>query len=141
MALTRAYAAQRGVALAADVPAHLLSVEGDPELVHQALVNLLLNGIHATAANGMVVVSATTPEVDNGASSVLMITVRDTGQGIAAADLPHIFDPFLTTRTDGTGLGLSIVQQIVQEHSGTISVNSQPGIGIDFVIELPILDQ
>jgi two-component system sensor histidine kinase AtoS len=137
-ALTRAYAAQRGVALATDVPAHLPNVEGDAELLHQALVNLLLNGIHATAANGMVTVSASTPEVDNGASSLLIITVRDTGQGIATADVPHIFDPFFTTRVDGTGLGLSIVQQIVQEHSGTIAVHSELGKGTSFEVRLPV---
>ena len=136
--LTRAYAAQHGVALAADVPAHLPSLEGDTELLHQALVNLLLNGIHATAAKGMVAVSATITEGDNGASAVLIVTVRDTGQGIAAADLPHIFDPFFTTRADGTGLGLSIVQQIVQEHSGTITVHSELGEGTSFELRLPI---
>lgn len=137
VALTRAYAAQRGVTLAADASAHLPRVDGDPELLHQVLVNLLLNGIHATAAKGMVSVSATTPEVDNGASSLLIITVRDTGHGIAAADLPHIFDPFFTTRADGTGLGLSIVQQIVQEHSGTIEVRSELGKGTSFELRLP----
>jgi two-component system sensor histidine kinase AtoS len=135
--LTRAYAAQCGVALAVDVPAHLPRVEGDAELLHQALVNLLLNGVHATAANGMVTVSASTPQVDNSAASLLIITVRDTGQGIAAADLPQIFDPFFTTRVDGTGLGLSIVQQIVQEHSGTITVHSELGKGTSFELRLP----
>jgi signal transduction histidine kinase len=138
VALTRAYAAQRGVALATGVPAYLPNVEGDAELLHQALVNLLLNGIHATSANGVVTVSASTPKVDNGTSSVLIITVRDTGQGIATAVLPHIFDPFFTTRVDGTGLGLSIVQQIVQEHSGTIAVHSELGKGTSFELRLPV---
>ena len=137
VALTRAYAAQRGVALATDVSADLPSVEGDAELLHQALVNLLLNGIHATPATGMVAVSAATQDGDNGASAILLVTVRDTGQGISTADLLHIFDPFFTTRADGTGLGLSIVQQIVQEHNGTIEVHSELGTGTSFVLHLP----
>ena len=67
------------------------------------------------------------------------LTISDTGPGITPDDLPHIFDPFFTTRGDGTGLGLSIVQQIVQEHKGTIDVHSQLGSGTRFVLSLPAL--
>jgi two-component system sensor histidine kinase HydH len=70
---------------------------------------------------------------------MVTITVHDTGQGIAPTDLPQIFDPFYTTRADGTGLGLSIVQQIIQEHGGTIAVQSQLAHGTSFILHLPVL--
>jgi signal transduction histidine kinase len=67
------------------------------------------------------------------------LAISDTGKGIAPDDLPHVFDPFFTTRVDGTGLGLSIVQQIVQEHGGTVVAHSQSGSGTRFVLSLPAL--
>ena len=139
VALTRAYAAQHGVTLALDTAADLPLVEGDAELLHQALVNLLLNGIQATSAGGTVRVLAGATAADQQSLSMITLTVSDTGQGIAPDNRPHIFDPFFTTRGDGTGLGLSIVQQIVQEHGGTIEVHSQIGKGTRFVVRLPVL--
>jgi two-component system sensor histidine kinase AtoS len=140
VALTHAYAAQHGVALTVEIATDLPLVDGDAELLHQVLVNLLLNGIQATSPGGAVCVLAEMTSAAHIAWSTITLHVRDTGQGIAPTDLPHIFDPFYTTRVDGTGLGLSIVQQIIQEHRGTIAVNSQPGIVTDFVIELPLRD-
>ena len=61
------------------------------------------------------------------------------GKELLPTDLPHIFDPFYTTRADGTGLGLSIVQQIIQEHGGTIEVQSQVARGTSFILHLPML--
>jgi signal transduction histidine kinase len=138
-ALTRAYAAQRGVTLAVDCAPDLPMVEGDAELLHQALVNLILNGVHATTLGGTVRVLANAPQPEHHPSPMVSLIVSDTGHGIASDDLPHIFDPFFTTRLDGTGLGLSIVQQIVQEHGGTIEVHSEIGQGTRFVIRLPAL--
>ena len=114
-------------------------MEGDAELLHQALVNLLLNGIHATEPGGNVCVQAVAPVAEPDMPPRVLLNITDTGHGIAPDELPHIFDPFFTTRVDGTGLGLSIVQQIVQEHGGTIEVHSQPGSGTSFVLSLPAL--
>ncbi len=139
LALTRPYAAQHGVTVAMDAIPDLPMVEGDAELLHQALVNLLLNGIQATPPGGMVRVLADAPDSDQHLPGTLTLTISDTGHGIAPEDLAHIFDPFFTTRPDGTGLGLSIVQQIVQEHSGMVEVHSQPGAGTRFVLCLPAL--
>lgn len=138
LTLTRAYAAQHNVALSADVDGTLPPLEGDAELLHQALVNLVLNGINATSQGGEVHVRASVQGAAS-ATSFVVLTVHDTGDGIAPADLPHIFDPFFTTRVDGTGLGLSIVQQIVQEHHGTVDVDSTPGAGTRFTVRLPVL--
>ncbi|MEP7189179.1 MAG: ATP-binding protein [Roseiflexaceae bacterium] len=139
MALTRAYAAQHGVTLTIEIAAALPLVDGDAELLHQALVNLLLNGIHATSPSGTISVLADTTCASSGAGSTLRLIVRDTGNGIALTDLPHIFDPFYTTRVDGTGLGLSIVQQIIQEHGGTIEVEGQVTHGTSFILQLPLV--
>lgn len=138
LTLTRAYAAQYGVALSADVVGRLPLIEGDAELLHQVLVNLLLNAINATTEGGEVHVRASVLQTEP-TKSCVVLAIHDTGCGIAPNDLPHIFDPFFTTRVDGTGLGLSIVQQILQEHQGTVDVESTPGVGTCFTIRLPIL--
>jgi signal transduction histidine kinase len=135
LTLTRAYATQHGVTLTSCAAGELPPVEGDAEMLHQALVNLLLNGIHASEPQGQVSVEAASEREQVGNSMVL--TVRDTGHGIAPDDIPHIFDPFFSTKVDGTGLGLSIVQQIVHEHGGTIQAHSQLGKGSRFVLRLP----
>lgn len=131
LAITRAYAAQRGVALLSRVAGQLPPIQGDAELLHQALVNLLLNGIHASEPAGEVSIEAAHE------AAALTLTVRDSGRGIAPADLPQIFDPFFSTKVDGTGLGLSIVQQIVHEHGGTVEADSRAGAGSSFVLRLP----
>lgn len=138
--LTQAYAEQHGVLLETNLMPDLPVVSGDDEQLHQALVNLVLNGVQATPAGGSVCVIANTRRNTHD-QTLLGITVRDSGRGIPADDLPHIFDPFFTTRPDGTGLGLSIVQQIVQEHGGTLHVQSTPGVGTSFVLLLPALSQ
>ena len=68
------------------------------------------------------------------------ITVTDNGDGISEADLPHVFEPFFTTRDigQGTGLGLSIAHGIVAEHGGWMTVQSKPGAGTTFAVYLPV---
>ena len=65
------------------------------------------------------------------------ISVADTGRGIPADDIPHLFEPYFSTRTGGTGLGLAICRKIVTEHDGSITVESEPGSGTTFTISLP----
>jgi signal transduction histidine kinase len=67
----------------------------------------------------------------------LVVRVNDTGEGIAAADLGQIFEPFFSTKSGGTGLGLALVHRIVQDHGGEIDVQSRPGTGTTFTITLP----
>jgi len=64
--------------------------------------------------------------------------VRDTGAGIAPANLPKVFEPFYTTRTTGTGLGLAIVRKTIHDHGGAITVQSAPDKGAAFLINLPM---
>lgn len=138
VALTRAYAGQHGVACEVTANGEVPLLEGDAELLHQVLVNLLINAVQATSPGGFVMICVTS--VHDARTPTIVLTVRDTGRGIPPDDLPRIFDPFFTSRDDGVGLGLSIVQQIVHEHGGTIDVTSEPGAGTAFVIRLPSPD-
>lgn len=137
VALTQVVAAQHAVTLDAAV-APLPCIDGDGELLHQALVNLLLNALQATPPGGrvcVVVMLAADPQ----GHEFVEVRVCDSGRGIAPADQIHIFDPFFTTRGDGTGLGLSIVQQIAGLHQGTITAESEPGLGTTMTLRLPAL--
>ena len=67
----------------------------------------------------------------------LSISIQDSGEGIPPEDLPHIFQPFYTTKHRGSGLGLSIVKKILDAHEGTIEVDSKPGSGATITITLP----
>ena len=136
VALTRAYASQHGVLCGVLESSAAPVMDGDGDLLHQALVNLLMNAIQATPFGGHV--SVHVAFTGDGQRTAATLVVRDTGRGIAMDDLQRVFDPFFTTRDDGVGLGLSIVQQIVQEHSGTIDVQSEPARGTTFVIRLPL---
>jgi signal transduction histidine kinase len=130
--LARVYAKQQGVTLTTQVSDDLPALMGDGDLLHQAVVNVLLNGIQATPPGGTVSLTARIEQAS------VLLTVCDTGQGIAPDILPHIFDPFFTTRDDGTGLGLSIVQQIIHDHGGAVDVQSEPGNGTQVTLRLPI---
>ena len=118
-----------------------LTVRGDSSALHQVIVNLLTNALHAMPTGGELVVS-TRAEGDEA-----IVTVRDTGVGIAAADLDRIFDPFFTTRGHeaatpgrGAGLGLAVSYGIVQAHGGRMQVDSVPGQGATFTVRLPRTD-
>jgi len=104
----------------------------DEEQLRQALVNLLMNAVQATATGGRITLASRHQD------GALEIEVRDTGRGITPDDLEHIFKPFFTTRHSGTGLGLSISREIVERHGGRIEVHSAVGRGSSFTIVLPV---
>jgi len=102
--------------------------------LHQVLWNLLRNAVEAMPDGGTIYLGAglkPTPPVE----AILM--VRDTGVGISAEDLDHIFEPFFSRKPDGTGLGLATTARIVEDHRGHIDVKSAPGRGTTFTIHLP----
>ena len=76
---------------------------------------------------------------DRQPQEILRITIRDTGEGIRSEDVPHVFDPFFSTKDYGTGLGLSVVHGIIQEHGGQIEVESELTKGTAFHILLPLV--
>lgn len=106
----------------------------DEHQMQQVLVNLIVNAVQAMASGGALYVSTSADAV---ADSV-KVKIRDTGKGIPAEYLPHIFDPFFSTKgVAGTGLGLSVSYGIVKNHKGNIKVESEVGVGTTFTIELP----
>lgn len=104
----------------------------DQDKIRQMLLNLLRNALIATKAGGVITVAA---EYGEGTANLV---ISDSGQGIPAADIDHIFEPFFTRSRGGTGLGLSITQRIVEEHHGTITAASVEGDGTVFTIRLPL---
>jgi two-component system sensor histidine kinase PilS (NtrC family) len=112
-------------------------VEAASGQMHQVLWNLLRNAVEAMPEGGTIYLAAGLRAADP-PQAILM--VRDTGIGIAEADLDHIFEPFFSRKPDGTGLGLATTARIVEDHKGSIEVKSQLGRGTTFTIRLPALD-
>ncbi len=107
----------------------------DEHQIQQVLVNLVTNAVQAMSTGGRLVISS---RPGKGRDSV-EIGVADTGKGIASEFLPHIFDPFFSTKGEGgTGLGLSVSYGIIKNHKGEIRVESKAGVGTTFTIELPL---
>jgi two-component system cell cycle sensor histidine kinase/response regulator CckA len=102
-----------------------------PNALEQVVLNLVTNAAEAMPDGGEIRI-ATTQTGDR-----VQLIVADTGRGIPVEDLAHIFDPFFTTKASGTGLGLSVSYGIVQDHRGTITVQSEPGKGTTFVLTFP----
>jgi signal transduction histidine kinase len=133
---TRLY--QQKIRVEKKVDPTLPHIYADPQQIEQVLVNLYLNAIDATPENGRLTIEAKVEQSD-GMIPMAVITVADTGSGIAETDMPKIFEPFFTVKkTRGMGLGLSICQRIVKNHGGKIEVKSEPGKGTSFRIHLPL---
>jgi signal transduction histidine kinase len=112
----------------------------DPNPMEQAFLNIVLNAQKAMPKGGTFTVSTRwIPQGDNGKGEV-QILFKDTGVGIPSENLPRIFNPFFSTRSDGTGLGLSITKNILEQHGGSISVESQVNQGTTFIITLPVTE-
>ena len=107
-------------------------VRADGNLLVQVLVNLFLNAVEAMPEGGRLRISV------RPVGQEVEIAVSDTGRGIPPDERERIFDPFFSTRPGGTGLGLSIAHSIVEAHGGRIEVESTPGAGTTFRIELPV---
>ncbi len=111
-----------------------LEVNADPQKMRQVFWNFGINAIEAMPEGGELIIS--TRNTDR----VVGITFKDFGVGIDGKDIERIFYPFFTTKEHGTGLGLSIAYRIIEEHKGSINVNSSPGVGTTFEIILPKTD-
>jgi two-component system, NtrC family, sensor kinase len=123
------------IALTTDIAPDLPRVNGDANQLQQCLINLIFNAIDAMPEGGKLMLRAA---MGNSGRSVA-IKVQDSGSGIADEHRPHIFEPFFTTKQEGqgTGLGLSTSYGIIERHHGTIAVDSTPGHGATFTINLP----
>ena len=132
--LARRIAADKGVDLTMTLPDDPLTVRCDRARLVLALSNLVDNAVKFTPPGGLVQVGANHDTAGN-----VQLWVQDTGPGIDPADLPHIFERFYRgrgTEAAGSGLGLAIAQSIVQAHGGNLTVQSTPGTGSRFSIQL-----
>lgn len=125
---------QQGITLRKDFQPDLPNVMGTPALLQQVFVNLMVNAGAATSEGGRLTLTTRTT-----AAGEVAIEFADTGRGIRPEDLPKIFDPFFTAMPsgEGIGLGLAISYGVIQQHKGTIEVDSQPGQGSTFTVRLP----
>jgi signal transduction histidine kinase len=118
---------------------------GDDHQLEQAFVNLLINGVEAIGGEGCVTVCTDLVDEDNSSVRLregssprfLRLKFSDTGAGIEPGNLHRIFEPFFTTKHGGTGLGLAVTRRIIEEHNGSIWVESQAGQGTTFTVLLP----
>ena len=125
-------AANREIRIELDIADDICPASIDPDRISQCLLNIYLNAIQAMGSGGVLRV-----ECRNQGKQALVIGIRDTGAGIARADLPKIFDPYFTTKGNGTGLGLAIVHKIVEAHRGHVRVDSQSGKGTRVTVQIP----
>ncbi len=109
---------------------HLRRIMADPEQMTRVLRNLMLNAMDAMPHGGTLTMRTMTHETG------VRLEVADTGQGLTPEECERLFTPYYTTKTHGTGLGLAIVQSVVSDHHGRISVESEPGKGATFRIDL-----
>jgi len=107
------------------------TIAADPDLLHRSLSNLVLNAMDAMPNGGTLSLQSRRDE------GKVIIEIADTGSGLTREECERIFTPYYTSKQHGTGLGLAIVQSVVSDHGGRISVQSEPGRGTAFVIELP----
>lgn len=132
------HAERHGIDLQLDVEDEQVAPFFDAHQMEQVVVNLVANALNFTPEGGTVRVALA--QQDDAA----VVSVRDTGPGIRAEDLPHLFDRFhqaddsVLRRHPGTGIGLALARQIVELHGGRIDVESEPGFGSEFVVTLPL---
>ena len=129
-------ASGRDITLQFTAQPSLCRIQADPDRLNQVLLNLYLNAIQAIGREGIITVAVA--ECGDGR---IKLSVADSGKGMTAEQLQAIFTPYFTTKADGTGLGLAVVQNIVEQHGGTIHVESMPGKGAVFTLYLPVNGQ
>lgn len=111
-------------------------IMADGEKLRQAFLNIAINALQATPPGGSVIISIKAYQ-----TALCEISFRDTGQGIDAETLERVFEPFYTTKPDGTGLGLAITRKIIENHGGTLIVESDVGRGTMVTVRLPMQDK
>ncbi len=121
----------KGVRIEISVEPENLALDVDPDRFTQILLNLYLNAVQAMKDGGTLSIKAMR---ENGHA---ILKIGDTGAGISPEDLPHIFDPYFTTKPKGVGLGLANVHKFVEAHGGQIEARSAPGKGTVFIVQIP----
>lgn len=122
---------EAGIRFEGNIASAPMPLMADPELLHRALSNLVLNAMDAMSAGGTLTIAA------RPADPGIELRVCDTGDGLTPEECERLFTPYYTTKQHGTGLGLAIVQSVVADHGGAIAVESRAGVGATFIITLP----
>jgi two-component system sporulation sensor kinase C len=140
---------QKDIKLTRSWEANVDTIRADADQLEQVFLNFFINAMDAMKRGGELNVStqigtgeewvAAIAHGNGESQEILRITIRDTGEGIRGEDIPHVFDPFFSTKDYGTGLGLSVVHGIIQEHGGQIEVESELRKGTAFHILLPLV--
>lgn len=126
-------ATDRGLVIQTELDPRLEPLPGDDGQLSQVFLNVAINALQAMQRGGTLNVRS---RIEGNFAEVVF---RDTGEGIRADDLPHLFDPYFTTRPAGVGLGLAIAHRIIEGHHGTIDVESAPGKGTVVLVRLPLV--
>jgi signal transduction histidine kinase len=135
----------QGIKIAKEYERDLAFCMADRKRLHRCFGNIVSNAVQAMPSGGDLILrtrqvaSVVFPRagVDGRAESAVQVTVSDTGHGIPADRISRIFDPFFTTKEKGMGLGMAIAHRIVEDHKGTIDVQSEEGLGTTFTVQLP----
>jgi two-component system sensor histidine kinase HydH len=116
----------------------LPDVQGDPEKLRQAFLNIILNGLQAAAPGGSVVITASACDMKGEGTTWIQLCFTDSGKGIPREVMNKIFEPFFTTKEGGSGLGLTITRKIIESHGGQIELENGAELGTTFRILLPV---
>ncbi|HEX8652454.1 MAG TPA: ATP-binding protein, partial [Pyrinomonadaceae bacterium] len=133
LSMVEMQAAESGVETRFEGDGGVPPVLGDGEALRSLFTNLIINGMHAMEGRGGRLTVGLSAE-----DGRARVRVSDTGVGIDADHLPKIFEPYFSTKETGTGLGLAIAKKAVDEHDGSIRVESRPGAGTTFTVEIPL---
>ena len=123
---------EQGYVVEKHINSNLAAISADPDMLYQAFLNLILNGMQAMPKGGKIDITIT---LDN---NFIQILLEDEGKGIPHDLLDKIWDPFFTTKEKGTGLGLSIVKNIIESHGGNIQISNMPEYGTRVTVSLPV---
>ncbi|HEY7330919.1 MAG TPA: ATP-binding protein [Gemmataceae bacterium] len=134
LTLLRAQAESQGVMIQTELTPELPPLFGSAQALQQVVLNLATNALQAMPDGGKLLCRTRRSE----SPSRVELWVADTGSGIAAEEVPHLFEPFHTTRPEGTGLGLALCREIVQQHGGQVKLDHLAGWGAVFRVTLPI---
>lgn len=138
LAFTREELTARGIETRLTLAPGLPEVRADDNQLRQAMLNLVRNAVEAMPSGGVLAVDAAARDVAG--RRWVEVSVRDSGVGISAEASARVFDPFFSTKAGGTGLGLALTQQIVGEHGGELTFESEPGVGTTFRLRLPAVE-
>jgi len=132
-------ARDQGIALHVESAEGLPRVIADPELLKTCFLNLMINAVDAMPGGGLLTLSVQRGQ--NLGVEVMVITLTDTGQGMSPEDIRTAFEPYFSTKDTGIGLGLALTRKIVEDHGGSITLESEPGCGTTARIVLPLAPQ